>query len=291
MIPSFNGAHKLSYLLHDLTLQSRLAEEVIVVLDGSTDDSLQVLATWADKFKGSLQVMYSSNGGRAVARNKGANLATGDLLVFFDDDVRLHVSVLERHEKAQQERPEAIHFGFALLGMGDLKPDPFSAYRIRQEARWNQPFSADCAITTELFAFTSQNFSVQRSLFTEFGGFDERLRDSEDFDLAARWIIQGRALWQLPELRVGHRDNCSPGKYISRQREYKLWKSKLLLLHPEYRHVFKPQFTFLEVSEKPKSGFMRQLIGKLLEQDGSGAAWIPDRLISYYLTVESALND
>ena len=269
----------------DLSHQTLPASEVIVVLDGSRDDSLEQLEQWTTRLGSPLKVIYTPNGGRAVARNTGAREAVSELLLFFDDDIRIEPQLLDNHLKAQIAHPGCIHFGFALLEKGNEEMDPFTRYRVRQEKRWFAPYSEASLIQTENFTFTSQNFSILRSDFDRMGGFDERLRDSEDFDFAARWIISNGELWQMPDLRVGHRDVCTPVRYIGRQVEYRIWKKNLLQLHPEYRHYFATQFVFLDQSNRKSNSWLINLIGQWLKEDGSGAKWIPDRIISHYLTV------
>jgi glycosyltransferase involved in cell wall biosynthesis len=285
IIPSYNGSHKLHGLMLDLSHQTLPASEVIVVLDGSRDDSLEQLEQWTTRLGSPLKVIYTPNGGRAVARNTGAREAVSELLLFFDDDIRIEPQLLDNHLKAQIAHPGCIHFGFALLEKGNEEMDPFTRYRVRQEKRWFAPYSEASLIQTENFTFTSQNFSILRSDFDRMGGFDERLRDSEDFDFAARWIISNGELWQMPDLRVGHRDVCTPVRYIGRQVEYRIWKKNLLQLHPEYRHYFATQFVFLDQSNRKSNSWLINLIGQWLKEDGSGAKWIPDRIISHYLTV------
>ncbi len=269
----------------DLSHQTLPASEVIVVLDGSRDDSLEQLEQWTTRLGSPLKVIYTPNGGRAVARNTGAREAVSELLLFFDDDIRIEPQLLDNHLKAQIAHPGCIHFGFALLEKGNEEMDPFTRYRARQEKRWFAPYSEASLIQTENFTFTSQNFSILRSDFDRMGGFDERLRDSEDFDFAARWIMSKGMLWQIPELRVGHRDVCTPDRYIRRQLEYRIWKQNLLTLHPEYIQLFASHFTFLDQSNRKSNSWLINLIGQWLKEDGSGAKWIPDRIISHYLTV------
>jgi glycosyltransferase involved in cell wall biosynthesis len=70
-----------------------LPPEIIAIADGSTDDTLDLLASYGNR----IRVVRQQNQGFSAARNTGAGLATGDLLAFLDaDDVWLPKKKLER---------------------------------------------------------------------------------------------------------------------------------------------------------------------------------------------------
>jgi len=82
IIPTYNGADKIGRCLASLRGQDYPASfEVIVVNDGSTDRTLEVLKQFPE-----VRVLTQANAGPAAARNRGAKEASGDLIVFTDDD-------------------------------------------------------------------------------------------------------------------------------------------------------------------------------------------------------------
>lgn len=82
IIPAYNSAETLARAVESVFAQSWPADEIIVIDDGSTDDTLQVARGFGDQ----IQVIHQSNAGVSVARNRGAEAATGDWLTFLDAD-------------------------------------------------------------------------------------------------------------------------------------------------------------------------------------------------------------
>ncbi len=82
VIPTFNRAPIIAETLERILCQTRKAEEIIVVNDGSTDNTLSVLGQYGERIK----IISIVNSGDMVARNTGLRTAKGDLIAFCDDD-------------------------------------------------------------------------------------------------------------------------------------------------------------------------------------------------------------
>jgi len=82
IIPAYNSAATLTRAVESVLAQSWPADEIIVIDDGSTDDTLLVAREFGDQ----VRVIHQSNAGVSVARNRGADVATGDWLAFLDAD-------------------------------------------------------------------------------------------------------------------------------------------------------------------------------------------------------------
>src|SRR5262245_26527586 len=96
IVPTYNGAHKILSLLRALEKQTRLPEEVIVVIDGSTDGTSDLLRQNTFALPG-LRIIEQLNGGRSKVRNRGAKEAKSELLIFFDDDTVPTEACIEHH--------------------------------------------------------------------------------------------------------------------------------------------------------------------------------------------------
>src|SRR6185369_7237614 len=92
IIPTYNGAKKIAVTLDALCKQTAEDFETIVVIDGSTDNTLEVAQQFSSKLQ-ELRIIQRPNGGRAVARNTGAAEAKTGVLIFFDDDVEVPENV------------------------------------------------------------------------------------------------------------------------------------------------------------------------------------------------------
>ncbi len=96
VIASYNGAAWLPSALDSVLAQSHRDYEVVVVDDGSTDDTQQVLAAYASR----IQVVARLHGGVSAARNAGVERASGAYVVFLDADDRLFPWTLHQYAKA-----------------------------------------------------------------------------------------------------------------------------------------------------------------------------------------------
>ena len=114
IVPVYNGGDGLGRCLLGLAASLRPADEVILVDDCSTDGSPDIAAAHGAR------VLSTENGprGPAHARNRGAKVATGDVLVFVDADVVVHADTLGRMEAILAGEPDVQ----ALFGSYDDHP-------------------------------------------------------------------------------------------------------------------------------------------------------------------------
>jgi glycosyltransferase involved in cell wall biosynthesis len=145
--------------------------EVVVADNGSTDDTAAVVGARSGAFAGGLQRVFAPEPNRGLARNRGVAAASGDMLVFVDDDVVAPERFLAAHARALATTSTAVTVAGPIVNVpaSDVRPAPTFANASRA-------FLCTC------------NASVPRGAFDAVGGFDERfdLYGWEDTDLGIR---------------------------------------------------------------------------------------------------------
>lgn len=113
VIPTYNYGHFIERCLQSVFSQSDKDYEIIVVDDGSMDDTRSVIARLADDFPdGRLRYFYQKNQGPAAARNRGIEEAEGDFVWFLDADDRLVAGALACLRDAVERQPRGdLFFG------------------------------------------------------------------------------------------------------------------------------------------------------------------------------------
>ena len=96
IIPTFNCAVFLSEAIDSVLAQTRQVNEVLVIDDGSTDNTQALVATYSQPF---IKYFKQKNAGVSAARNFGLQLAQGDFIAFLDADDRWHPEMIERQYK------------------------------------------------------------------------------------------------------------------------------------------------------------------------------------------------
>src|SRR5258706_6591961 len=102
IIPTFNSAALVTAAVDSVLAQTTPPTEILVVDDGSTDDTRQRLAPYA----GRLRYLHQQSKGVAAARNLGLKQATGEFVAFLDADDIWHPRKLERQLTAMTANPD-----------------------------------------------------------------------------------------------------------------------------------------------------------------------------------------
>lgn len=237
IIPTYNGRHRIHTILESLCQQSKKDFEVIVVIDGSTDGTEEYLSSFKVTYP--LIIYKQENKGRAAVRNKGSELANGELLMFFDDDMRLEPTCVETHVQHHQRRPGTILTGAQIDDYRKAVTD-FQLYKCELSRSWAARLKKDKdqPLPFADLYLTAANFSISKELFTKIGGFNGQLRDCEDYDLALRAYNMNISIFYSEEAFGWHDDFQTPSSFIRRQLDYKLYNEKLYRLYPHrYEHL------------------------------------------------------
>src|SRR4029077_7500801 len=184
IIPTNQGAQGVEATLDALEKQTWKDFELIIVIDGSTDGTAEIVRR--QKLTMKFQIIEQSNIGRAGARNAGAKLANGSLLVFYDDDMLPAPDSLEMHLEFHDQHPNTILVGNAPQKINDNSSD-FLQYRAHLSTEWirNYPDAPSRLQQDNLF-MGAANCSMEKSVFQQLQGFTEKLHDAEDKEFGIR---------------------------------------------------------------------------------------------------------
>jgi GT2 family glycosyltransferase len=190
VIPTYNRLGRLRHVIAALEQQAYPTDayEVIVVSDGSTDGTDAYLEALHSTMR--LRWFPQANRGPAAARNAGIQKASGEFIVFIDDDVVPGPQLLGEHARSHHEAAQDVVVLGPLLTPEGFEMAPW--VRWEQEMLMKQ-YSAmlrgDWTATAR--QFYTGNASLRRSHILAAGGFDEGFRRAEDVELAYRLANMG----------------------------------------------------------------------------------------------------
>jgi len=257
VVPTYQGATRILNTLRSLEKQKMRDFEVVVVIDGSTDETQRVIEGTSFNFP--LRVHVQSNKGRAGARNAGAALAQADILVLLDDDLIFEGEVLEKyHTLAGEGHPIVVGATYAVPTSGH---DEFFDYAKYLDAKWMSGVTSTPRMVLKNPYLTAANCMINAAVFKSLGGFDGRLRDAEDFDLAVKAFDQGIPILMDAGIMVGHHLQSDFKTYVRRMVEYQNAKRVLLQLNPAVAKYLPAPVA---------RGFVKSTLYKML----SGPSWI-----------------
>ena len=177
VMPAFNAEATIAASIDSILEQTRQDFEVIVVDDGSTDRTAEIVAGFGD----SVRLLRQENRGPSAARNLGVAEARGEWIAFLDSDDRWHRDML-RSRMAALERDGAA--GLAYTNCWNTDGDSLLPLN-----RGAQRTAYSGWVFTRLISenfLTTSTVLVRRALLQQVGGFDEEMRISEDYDLWLR---------------------------------------------------------------------------------------------------------
>lgn len=178
VIPAYNAAWCIAKAVDSVLAQDFQDREVIVVDDGSTDDTATVLAGYGD----AVRVVRQTNGGLSSARNAGIRAARGEFVAFLDADDWWLPGKLARQTGLMRGRPE---LGFTSTAARVEDPDG-GLVNVWTCAHWEESFLVHIFTNNADVAGSGSAVMARRALFDGVGGFDESLRSLEDIDMWMR---------------------------------------------------------------------------------------------------------
>lgn len=222
VIPTFNGAHRIGRTLRAIQAQSFKGDvEVIVVDDGSRDATAAIVAAFRD-----VKLLSQPNQGPAAARNHGAKAATGDILLFTDDDCVPEPDWIERMLEPFRDLATAGAKGAYLTRQKELLARFVQAEYEDKYARMARHASIDF-IDTYSAAF-------RREVFLQFGGYDTSFPTAcaEDVELSYRMRRHVLPMSFVPAARVYHTHPSTLVAYMRKKYKFAYWRVYAVALNP-----------------------------------------------------------
>jgi glycosyltransferase involved in cell wall biosynthesis len=221
VIPAFNNGAYVEEAVRTVLAQTQPPDEVIVVDDGSADDTERVVRAIKDD---RVQYHWQANSGVSVARNRGLDLARGVFVSFLDADDRWRPQTLERQLRLMSADPELIccfgNFVRFTDGSSDFLTDQFTFYpelastskrRLSDGSGWVLEGDAfDAVIPFGDFPAFTQTMMFRASAIRDVR-FDKRLIRCQDADFVLRVFLRGRVAFTeeiLAEVRR-HSNNAT----------------------------------------------------------------------------------
>lgn len=192
VIPTYNSASLVVEAIRSVLAQTVSAHEVIVVDDGSDDDTASRMA----EFGSSIRYIKKPNGGVSSARNRGIAEATGDLIGFLDADDVWHPRKLEIQLAILSDRPDIGLLGTGVYSWPASSHPGVSAILPVVKVSFEQLLTKNRLGTSTVL--------IRSSIFQTVGNFDQSLQGPEDYDMWLR-IARCAAVYILPTSLVGYR--------------------------------------------------------------------------------------
>jgi glycosyltransferase involved in cell wall biosynthesis len=198
IIPTYNRAALVREALDSLLAQTRVPDEIIVIDDGSTDDTPDVLARYGDP----VRVIRQNNRGRSAARNRGLDAAQGDLIAFLDSDDRLPPDSIARRVAAFEQQPavNAVYGDTLVIGPhGDPQGLSSAIYPVPR------PSGAIFGDLIRRNFITMPSVTFRRTPASAPLRFDAAVEPAEDYDFWLRLAAHARFLYldePLAEYRI-----------------------------------------------------------------------------------------
>ena len=205
IIPTFNRREMVVEAIESVLAQREMRFELIVIDDGSTDDTIDAIESVLENATVPIRVMQTENRGAAAARNLGVEAASAPLIAFLDSDDLWKPEKLSRQINYMRE-----HSGCAISQCNELwirngrRVNPGLRHRKR---------SGDIFVDSLRTCLISPSAVIMKTaLFRDLGGFDETMRAGEDHDLWLRILLDhevGLVEENLVTRRAGHGDQLS----------------------------------------------------------------------------------
>jgi glycosyltransferase involved in cell wall biosynthesis len=304
IIPTHNRRALVIRALEALEQQTGVEGEmdVVVVVDGSVDGTAEALAAGTWPFR--LTVVEQSQAGQAAARNKGAREATGDWLIFLDDDM------IPRPSFVSEIQSCLVSGADLALGTVILPHETPENVLSHQFTTWREENADTASVSVSYEGILFSATGIRKPVFLASDGFDEAFTanggyGNEDIELGYRLLAAGYRVEKCRAAKAETDPLLVPADMLTRTRKTARADVRLVAKHPELaRQVFGAklgdsrlhriacpvilQFPSLErVTHPLKTGLMRVLGGNWIDRVPY-RLWFGIQVLEYWYGVVEA---
>ena len=239
IIPLYNKAPYIAKAIESVLGQTFRDFEVIVIDDGSTDQSLEAAKTFENK---SITIISQPNSGVSTARNNGVKLAKHPYICFLDADDWWHPTFLEEMKRLITDFPDAGIYGsgYYIVKNGQERIAPIGVPQ-----GFEQGIIDYCEVyaKTLCMPLTSISVVIPKHIFDEEKGFKSQLKFGEDFDLWIRIALKHKVILVNKPLAYYNQDvdvnNRAIGSRFYKPEEHMLFSNYGDFMHNEgFRFLF-----------------------------------------------------
>lgn len=255
IIPVYNGKKFLRKAIESVVKQTLPPIELIIVDDGSTDDSLSVLDGFEIPFR--TIILRQENSGQSRARNFGVEASHGDYIALLDQDDIWYPNHLEKLIKPFETTNSNIGWVYSNLDEIDEKGMLVTIKMLDDLPMKHPKRKLVEMLSNDMFILPSASL-IDKKAFLFVGGFDERLSGYEDDDLFLRLFRQGYkniylnqslSKWRIYRSSSSYSPRMANSRRIYAQKQMKLLPDDPVMGRYWVRDCIAPKFFSLVIGE------------------------------------------
>jgi glycosyltransferase involved in cell wall biosynthesis len=200
IIPVHNRAALVVSAIDSAMAQSLTAQEIIVVDDGSTDDTVAVLQ---ERYGNRIRLLQQPNAGPGPARNTGIAAASGTYVAFLDSDDRWFPWTLATYRRVAEEHGQPAF----ITGQQRAFRDDHELRKVAETALRVEGFADYLASSDQWRWWGASSFVVRRDTLVAAGGFAKSSMNAEDADLAMRLGVAPGFVHLVEPITFGYREH------------------------------------------------------------------------------------
>jgi len=230
VIPAYNSVSYIGGAIQSVLDQSYSNIEILVIDDGSIDNTRDVVAPFGER----VRYMHQENRGASAARNRGIREARGSYVAFLDADDLWHPAKLSRQVDVLEQHPDfgAVHCGTSRMDeTGGPLPDGSSRRKQRVNGNVFMEF-----FEANLSVILTSTVLVRRSCFDSIGMFDGSGEVVDDHDFFLR-LVARYSVWYIEEALVRYRvilGSLSRVRAVQRLEQHRRTIERAITSHPAY---------------------------------------------------------